>query len=100
MLLGHIDLVDRQVVRGWAADTDRPYGPLEVAVCVDGRLRGLARADKARADLKDPAMLGAGVHGVAYQFDPPLSAVQDHEVVVRFAEGGKLLGQWRVAREA
>ena len=24
MLLGHIDLVNRRMVRGWAADTDRP----------------------------------------------------------------------------
>lgn len=99
MLLGHIDLVDRHTVRGWAADTDRPYGTLEVAVFVDGRLMGLARADQARDDLKDPATLGAGVHGLAYHFDPPLALQQDHEVVVRFAEGGRLLGQWRVARE-
>src|SRR5271156_3630919 len=99
MLLGHIDLVDRHTVRGWAADTDRPYGTLEVAVFVDGRLAGLARADQARDDLREPATLGAGAHGIAYLFDPPLSAGHDHDVVVRFAEGGRLLGQWRVARE-
>lgn len=99
MLLGHIDLVDRHAVRGWAADTDRPYGTLEVAVFVDGRLNGLTRADQARDDLKDPTTLGAGAHGLAYQFDPPLSALEDHDVVVRFAEGGRLLGQWRVAHE-
>jgi hypothetical protein len=99
MLLGHIDLVDRDMVRGWAADTDRPYGTLEVAVFVDGRLVGLARADQARDDLKDPATLGSGVHGIAYKFDPALSTLQDHEVVVRFAEGGRLLGQWRIPRE-
>ena len=97
MLLGHIDLVDRHAVRGWAADTDRPYGTLEVAVFVDGRLTGLARADQARDDLRDPTTLGAGAHGIAYRFDPPLSAQDDHDVVVRFAEGGRLLGQWRVA---
>jgi len=99
MLLGHIDLVDRHAVRGWAADTDRPYGTLEVAVFVDGRLTGLARADHVRDDLKDPTTLGAGAHGLVYRFDPPLSGLQDHDVVVRFAEGGRLLGQWRVARE-
>jgi hypothetical protein len=100
MLLGHIDLVDRDAVRGWAADTDRPYGTIEVAVFVNGKLAGLARADQARDDLKDSAALGSGLHGIAYKFAPPLSSVQDHEVVVRFAEGGKLLGQWRVGREA
>ena len=99
MLLGHVDLVDRQHVRGWAADTDRPYGTIEVAVFVGGRLVGLARADQARDDLKESASLGSGVHGLLYAFDPPLASTQDHEVVVRFAEGGKLLGQWRVARE-
>jgi hypothetical protein len=100
MLLGHIDLVDRDVVRGWAADTDRPTGAVEVAVIVNGRLVGLARADQARDDLRDSATLGSGLHGIGYAFDPPLSATQDHEVVVRFAEGGKLLGQWRIARAA
>jgi len=99
MLLGHIDVVDHRTVRGWAADTDRPFATLEVAVFVDGRLLGLARADQARDDLKDPTTLGAGNHGIAYGFDPPLAAQQDHDVVVRFAEGGRLLGQWRVARE-
>jgi hypothetical protein len=99
MLLGHVDLVDRNIVQGWAADTDRPDGTLEVAVFVDGRLDGLARADLVRNDLKDPTALGAGVHGIAYEFDPPLSTLQDHDVVVRFAEGGRLLGQWRIARE-
>jgi len=99
MLLGHIEKVDHHIVRGWAADTDRPHGILEVAVFVDGRLFGLARADQLRDDPKDPAALGAGVHGINYKFDPPLSVLQDHDVVVRFAEGGRLLGQWRVARE-
>jgi hypothetical protein len=100
MLLGHIDMIDRDMVRGWAADTDRPYGTLEVAVFVDGQLAGLARADQARNDLKDPATLGSGVHGIAYKFDPALSAQQDHDVVVRFVEGGRLLGQWRVTHDA
>ncbi len=99
MLLGHIDQVDRKHVRGWAADTDRPYGTIEVAVFVGGRLVGLARADQTRDDLKDSVSLGSGQHGIIYQFEPPLARSQDHEVVVRFAEGGKLLGQWRVARE-
>lgn len=99
MLLGHIDLVSRDLVRGWAADTDRPYGTIEVAIFVGGRLVGLARADQARDDLKDSASLGSGLHGIAYRFDPPLSPEQDHDVVVRFAEGGKMLGQWRVPRE-
>lgn len=99
MLLGHIDLVDQRQVRGWAADTDRPYGTIDVAVFVDSRLVGLARADQLREDLKDTASLGSGLHGIVYLFDPALSPTQDHEVVVRFAEGGKLLGQWRVLRQ-
>ena len=100
MLLGHIDLVDRYTVRGWAADTDRPYGTVEVAVFVDGQVIGLARADQARDDLKDPATPRLRRARDPYKFDPPLSVLQDHDVVVRFAEGGRLLGQWRVARES
>lgn len=100
MLLGHIDLVDRRHVRGWAADTDRPYGSVEVAVFVGGRLVGLARADQPLDDLADSAALGSGLHGIAYSFDPPLTSTQDHEVVVRFAEGGRLLAQMRVPRDS
>ena len=99
MLVGHIDLADRHEVRGWATDTNQPYGALEVAVFVDGRLNGMVRTDRVSADLKDAPTLGAVAHGLTYRFDPPLSALRDHDVVVRFVEGGRLLGQWRVARE-
>ena len=99
MLVGHIDLADRHEVRGWAADSNQSYGALEVAVFVDGRLNGMVRTDRASADLKDPPTLGSGAHGLNYRFDPPLSGLRDHDVVVRFVEGDRLLGQWRVARE-
>jgi hypothetical protein len=98
MLVGHFDLVDRNEVRGWAADTNRPYGALEVAVFVDGRLNGLVWTDHASADLKDPTTLWADAHRLAYRFDPPLSALRDHDVVVRCAEGRQLLGQWCASR--
>jgi hypothetical protein len=99
MLLGHIDLVDRHMVRGWAVDTDRPRETVEAAVFVDGRLVGLVCADQARDDFRDAAKLGSGLHGLLHFFDPPLADDRDHDVVIRFGEGGKLLGQWRVTRE-
>jgi hypothetical protein len=98
MLLGHIDLIDHHMVRGWAVDTDRPHATVDVAVFVNGRLVGLVLADQSRDDLKDAATLGSGAHGLTYLFDPPLATDQDHDVVARFVEGGKLVGQSRVAR--
>jgi hypothetical protein len=96
MLLGHIDLVDRHVVRGWAADTDQPFEAVEVAIVVDGRPAAVVRADQERDDLKDSASLGSGRHGLVYLFEPPLPADQAHQVNVRFVKGGKPLSQWRL----
>ena len=98
MLLGHIDLIDRHAVRGWAVDTDHPQATVDIAVFVDGRLADLVHADQARDDLKDAAALGTGLHGLTYSFDPPLATDRDHDIVVRFVEGGKLLSRWRIAR--
>ena len=98
MLLGHIDLIDRHTVRGWAVDTDRPDVAVDIAIFVDGRLVDLVHADQARDDLKDAAALGFGLHALTYSFDPPLAANREHDVVVRFVEGGKLLSQSRISR--
>ena len=98
MLLGHIDLIDCHTVRGWAVDTGRPDAAVDIAVFVDGRLADLVHADQARDDLSDTAAVGTGMHGLIYSFDPPLTGDRDHDVVVRFVEGGKLLSQWRIAR--
>ena len=99
MLLGHIDLVDRREIRGRAVDTDRPFKAVDVAVFVDGRLVGVVSADQAPGDLCDSSSFGPGLHGLTYFFDRPLAADQDHDVVVRFVEGGKLLGQWHIVLE-
>jgi hypothetical protein len=96
MLLGHIDLVDHRMIRGWAADTDRPFVSIEVAIFGNGRLIGIHPADQPREDLKDGTGFGSGNHGIHYTFDPPLAEDQDHEVAVRFVDGGKLVGQWQV----
>jgi len=98
MLLGHIDLIDCHTVRGWAVDTGHPDAAVDIAVFVDGRLADLVHADQARDDLSDTAAVGTGMHGLIYSFDPPLTGDRDHDVVVRFVEGGKLLSQWRIAR--
>ena len=91
MLLGHIDLVDRHTVRGWAADTDRPYGTLEVAVFVDGKLAGLTRADQARDELK--GSIGGPRRGCAWRRLSVRSSP-------RRAAGPRCRGSFRRGRQA
>ncbi|MBP0495284.1 hypothetical protein [Roseomonas indoligenes] len=48
---GAIDRCSEALVRGWAADLDRPGSPVEVEVRVDGRLQGRTLANRMRNDL-------------------------------------------------
>jgi hypothetical protein len=46
--VGTVDLLNRQMVKGWASDRDTPGGPVEVQVVVDGRYVGSTVANEWR----------------------------------------------------
>ena len=89
MLIGHVDLISRTRVAGWAADTEAPDRVVEVVVSVDGEEQGRVHAEDLRPDLRALRTLGAGHHGFSYSLPVPLSDSTDHTVAIRFAEGAQ-----------
>lgn len=52
MLLGYIDSINTQNIRGWAGDQDNPTAKAEIAIVLDGKIIAQGRADLKRPDLK------------------------------------------------
>lgn len=96
MLNGHVDTIGRDLIAGWAADSDDPNRVVEVSVHVDGVERGRCPADKLRPDLRALGIYGEGRHGFAIAFVPPLSSYEDHELLVRSSVGRNILGRGHV----
>jgi hypothetical protein len=88
---GHVDAISRNAISGWAADSERPDARLEIRILVNGALRGAAIAARPRRDLAVLGKYGDGAHGFSFAFPEELSADQEHEVVVCFAEDGATL---------
>lgn len=53
-MIGYLDLVDDNVVQGWAADRADDGAVVEVSAWLDGRCIGRGRADRHRPDLDRP----------------------------------------------
>jgi len=73
-LLGHVDVVSRSQVEGWAIDTERPNDAVSVSIIVDGAHRGMCLTTHERDDLVFPS--GEPITGKCafyFTFDPPLS---------------------------
>jgi hypothetical protein len=102
MRAGHVDVISRRIVAGWAADPDRPADRLTVSVAVDGVYLGDAAADRLRNDLASLGRFGDGRHGFAFTFPEPLGADADHLVQVTFKDDGAKLpnGEHRLAAGA
>ena len=82
---GAIDRCSETLVRGWAADLNRPGHPVEVEILVNGRVEGQALAHRPRNDLirMQPEL---GSCGFLYRFARPLQPHgQDVDVVARIA---------------
>ena len=84
-LRGNVELVDRDVISGWAWDQARPSKPVEVAIYIDGRYSGKATADKPRKDLQR-AGIGNGRHAYLIRSPDVLKDGKRHSVSVRFAD--------------
>jgi len=102
VLDGFVDSATRDLVRGWAADTEFPDLSIDVGVSVDGILAGSARAELPRGDLAALGKYGQGNHGFSFRFTPPLDTEHDHDVMVTFARDGDALrrGKFRILRDS
>lgn len=92
MIQGHVDRITRQVITGWAADTDAPDERIAIAIFVNGRKLAQLACDQPRPDLRHMGLYGEGRHGFRYEFTPPLSVVEAAKIAVRYAESGMSLG--------
>ena len=72
---GHVDLLTRSELVGWARDDDRPEASINVQVIVDGDIHGTTPADILRAELVNhlPAP-STGRYQFIYRCGPPLSS--------------------------
>lgn len=102
MYLGHVDRISRQSVSGWAADSERPNGSVDVVVIVNGQKVARVACNRLRGDLRDKMGLGNGEHGFHYDFSPALPAPLEARILVRFADSGRPLsnGDAVLARDA
>jgi hypothetical protein len=93
-LRGHVDEISRQVITGWAMDTDHPDQNVRVVIVVNGRvhmritadvfqerLRKAAKAFINRRSLRDTI---TGKYGFEFIFKPGLSVFAEHHIEVKF----------------
>jgi hypothetical protein len=92
MLWGHVDVISREVITGWAADDTDPNGVVVVSIFVDGMKAGEVRCDQPRADLRRNEGFGDGNHGFRFEFPTPLPVEVERRVTVRFSRSGRVLG--------
>lgn len=82
MLRGYVDIISPTRISGWALEDADLRRPINVDVFVNCIQHASPRADILREDLQRE--LGYGHHAFAFEFNPPLPVIRDHQVVVRF----------------
>jgi hypothetical protein len=91
MRTGHVDVVSRTLITGWAADADAPNRRLDLCVVVNGREIARVTADRPRKDLAKLGKFGDGAHGFRFGFAEPLPFDRDYTITIRFADDGATL---------
>jgi|SRR5271157_5256927 len=79
MLRGHIDVARRDLISGWAQETDAPEQPVALLVTADGSLIARVIARSFREDLKQ-AGFGSGRH--AFSVDPGTRLLRHEPVTI------------------
>jgi hypothetical protein len=100
MLVGHVDLLQRLGIAGWAGDTDDPDARVDVIILLNGQECARVRADMLRSDVQALGTFGDGCHGFEYAFGSPLSALRSYEVRVHFAATNALVPAGRATLPA
>lgn len=84
MLKGHIDILEKTYIHGWAYDQEHPHDPVEVAVFHSGREIARGIANKFRNDLKK--LNGSGECAFTFRF-PALPDMENIAVLAIDANG-------------
>lgn len=88
-MLGHIDRISADLIRGWARHAAPDAGPVTLLVLADGVLVGRVLANAYRADLR-AAGHGLGRHG--FELALPGLAAGSVVEVLREPDGARLPG--------
>lgn len=81
-LLGHIDSVSRNGISGWITNERAPHEELKIGIVLNGKVIFRLIANQFREDLAGAFPGATGRHGFRFNFTPPLSSFDDHEVSV------------------
>jgi hypothetical protein len=83
MLTGHVDILSRREIHGWAVDTEALDAAVGVIITIDGCFHGKTEASVRRD------------HGFVWHFDPELSKGIACTVAVYFESSGELIADGR-----
>jgi len=81
-IAGHVDVLSRDRVAGWAADKNNPTSNLQIIVSSSGTVVAREVARLERPDLKSAFEGSTGNYGFDMAFDPPLSLWRSHAVEI------------------
>src|SRR5580658_8994187 len=87
---GHLDLVRRDLIAGWALDEARPECPVVLRILDNGMPLGEVCAEEYREDLK-AAGIGAGRCAFSFNVPGGLAPETRHLIEVRRADDGRAL---------
>ena len=91
-LYGYVDRISRSLVLGWAVNTDHREGQVWVSVHVNGVHRGTCLTQHPRPGVTLPEGQTAPENcEFRFEFDPPLSAFDEHRIEVSEIWSGEVL---------
>jgi hypothetical protein len=100
-LTGHVDEISRQVVTGWAMDTDHPDQNVRVVIVINGQEHTRLTTSILRPELKEAAKASiqspslretiTGRYGFELIFNPCLSVFAEQRIEVKFDATGLIL---------
>jgi hypothetical protein len=86
-LEGHLDEIQRGLLRGWAFDPAMPDARISLLITADGVLLGRVLANRLRPHLHATGQTD-GRHGFELSVDPPLSPLASHVIAIRREQDG------------
>jgi hypothetical protein len=91
-LYGFVDRISRSLVLGWAVNTDHSEGQVWLSVHVNGVHRGTCLTQHSRPGVTLPQGAAAPENcEFRFEFDPPLSAFDEHRIEVSEIWSGEIL---------
>ena len=91
MLRGQLDRANRELIEGWAQDTDDPDAPVPLSITIDGGHVATVLADAYRPDL-EKAGIASGRHSFSFRLGHLLPAARSTLRIHRASNGPELHG--------